>query len=102
LKDAPEDVLVEAVFADVSEVSCENLATVRADTKSLTSGRVSELRRFTLTSPSKMGSKRSGTAASFIGSVTDGIDAFYRDVVQPLKPWVPSAPESTTSTVDSE
>ncbi|OZD12602.1 stress protein [Rhodococcus sp. 06-156-3C] len=102
LKDAPADVLVEAVFADVSEVSCENLATVRADTKSLTSGRVSELRRFTLTSPSKMGSKRSGTAASFIGSVTDGIDAFYRDVVQPLKPWVPSAPESTTSTVDSE
>ncbi|WP_072801568.1 TerD family protein [Rhodococcoides yunnanense] len=102
LKDAPADVLVEAVFVDASEVSCENLATVRADTKSLTSGRVSELRRFTLTSPSKMGSKRSGSAAGFIGSVTDGVDAFYRDVVQPLKPWVPSAPESTTNSIDPE
>ena len=84
-------------FADASEVSCENLATVRADTKSLTVGRVSELERFTLTSPTKMGSKRSGSAAGFIGSVTDGVDAFYRDVVQPLKPWVPSAPEAASA-----
>ncbi|MET4050265.1 MULTISPECIES: TerD family protein [unclassified Rhodococcus (in: high G+C Gram-positive bacteria)] len=95
LKNAPADILVEAVFADVGETSCENLATVRADAKSLTSGRVSELQRFTLTSPLKMGSKRSGSAASFIGSVTDGVDGFYRDVVQPLKQWVPSAPESS-------
>ncbi|MBX5332975.1 TerD family protein [Rhodococcus fascians] len=98
LKNAPADILVEAVFADASEVSCENLTTVRADTKSLTSGRTSELQYFTLTSPTKMGSKRSGSAASFIGSVTDGLDAFYRDVVQPLKPWTPSAPEATTHT----
>ena len=97
LKNAPADILVEAVFADSSEISCENLATVRADTKSLTAGRISELHYFTLTSPTKMGSKRSGTAASFIGSVTDGLDAFYRDVLQPLKPWVPSAPETATT-----
>lgn len=100
LKNAPADILVEAVFADASEVSCENLATVRVDTKSLTAGRTSELQYFTLTSPTKMGSKRSGSAASFIGSVTDGLDAFYRDVVQPLKPWTPSAPEATTHTSD--
>lgn len=96
LKNAPADILVEAVFADPGEISCENLATVRSDTKSLTAGRISELQYFTLTSPTKMGSKRSGSAASFIGSVTDGLDAFYRDVVQPLKPWVPSAPESVS------
>ena len=36
-------------------------------------------------------------AAGFIGSVTDGVDAFYRDVVQPLKPWVPSAPEAASA-----
>ncbi|MCZ4560153.1 TerD family protein [Rhodococcus sp. IEGM 1401] len=99
LKNAPADILVEAVFADASEISCENLATVRADAKSLTAGRSSELQYFTLTSPTKMGSKRSGSAAGFIGSVTDGLDAFYRDVVQPLKPWVPSAPG--TSPVDT-
>ncbi|CCQ16345.1 putative uncharacterized protein [Rhodococcus sp. AW25M09] len=97
LKNAPADILVEAVFADSSEISCENLATVRADTKSLTAGRISELQYFTLTSPTKMGSKRSGSAASFIVSVTDGLDGFYRDVVQPLKPWVPSAPEGPSS-----
>lgn len=102
LKNAPADILVEAVFADASEVSCENLATVRADTKSLTYGRVSELKRFTLTSPSRMGSKRSGSAAGFIGSVTDGVDAFYRDVLQPLKPWVPAAPEAAMAGTQPE
>ncbi|SNT10333.1 TerD family protein [Rhodococcoides kyotonense] len=96
LKNAPADILVEAVFSDVGEVSCENLATVRADAKSLTGGRVSTLQRFTLTSSTRMGSKRSGSAAGFIASVTDGLDGFYRDVLQPLKPWVPSAPEAVS------
>jgi hypothetical protein len=96
LKNAPADILVEAVFSDVGEISCENLATVRADAKSLTGGRVSTLERFTLTSSTKMGSKRSGSAAGFIASVTDGLDGFYRDVLQPLKPWVPSAPEASS------
>lgn len=85
------------MFSDPGEISCANLATVRADTKSLTAGRISALQYFTLTSPTKMGSKRSGSAAGFIGSVTDGLDAFYRDVVQPLKPLVPSAPEATAT-----
>lgn len=102
LKNAPADILVEAVFSDASEVSCENLATVRADAKSLTAGRVSTLERFTLTSSTKMGSKRSGSAAGFIASVTDGLDSFYRDVLQPLKPWVPSAPEGASEDGKSE
>ncbi|WP_088943797.1 TerD family protein [Rhodococcus sp. 1168] len=94
LKDAPAETLVEAVFSDAAEISCESLATVRGDAKSLTAGRASVLARFTLTAPTKMGSKRSGSAAGFIGSITDGVDEFYRTVLQPLKPWVPSAPEA--------
>ncbi len=102
LKDAPAGLLVEAGYADVSEVACENLDTVRGDTKCLTSGRASALQRFTLTLPTKMGSKRSGSAAGFISSVTDGLDEFYRNVLQPLKPWVPSAPPAATLDLNVE
>ncbi len=93
LKDAPGDVLVEAVFTDASQVSCEQLATVRADEKSLTAGRPGDITSFTLTSVTPMGSKRSGSASGFITSVTESADRFYASVLQPLKAWVPAAPE---------
>ncbi len=42
-----------------------------------------------------MGNRRSGsgTAATFIASVTAATDAFYGSVVQPLRGWVPPAPK---------
>jgi hypothetical protein len=42
-----------------------------------------------------MGGRRSGTAASFITSVTSSTDAFYGMVVQQLQEWVPAAPKQT-------
>ncbi|MFH5228327.1 TerD family protein [Antrihabitans spumae] len=93
LKDAPADLLVEAVFTDASQVSCEKLSTVRDDAKSLIVGRQGDITSFTLTSVVPMGSRRSGSAAGFIASVTEGVDKFYASVLQPLKPWVPAAPE---------
>ncbi|MBJ8341980.1 TerD family protein [Antrihabitans sp. YC3-6] len=93
LKDAPADLLVEAVFTDASQVSCEKLSTVRDDAKSLIVGRQGDITSFTLTSVVPMGSRRSGSAAGFIASVTESADKFYASVLQPLKPWVPAAPE---------
>ncbi|WP_280443860.1 TerD family protein [Nocardia brasiliensis] len=93
LSEAPGDVQVEAVFSERGNETCEHLATVRADPKVLTNGRVGSIVSFALEQTFPMGSRRSGTAASFIASVTSATDAFYGSVVQPLRGWVPAAPK---------
>ncbi|MEV6360130.1 TerD family protein [Nocardia asteroides] len=95
LTDAPGRLQIEAVFAERGNETCELLDTVRANPKSLTEGRTTPIVSFTLEQTFPMGSKRSGTAASFISSVTSATDAFYGSVVQPLREWVPAAPAQT-------
>lgn len=95
LTEAPGRVQVEAVFAERGTESCELLDTVRANPKSLTDGRTGPIVSFTLEQSFPMGNKRSGTAASFIASVTSATDTFYGSVVQPLREWVPAAPKQT-------
>ncbi|MFF2086110.1 TerD family protein [Nocardia sp. NPDC058176] len=95
LTDAPGRVQVEAVFSERGTESCELLDTVRANPKSLTDGRTGSIVSFTLEQSFPMGNKRSGTAASFIASVTSATDTFYGSVVQPLREWVPAAPKQT-------
>ncbi|MEV6656333.1 TerD family protein [Nocardia fluminea] len=93
LTDAPGRVQVEAVFAERGNETCEFLDTVRTTPKSLIDGRTSPIVSFTLEQTFPIGSKRSGTAASFIASVTTATDAFYGAVMQPLREWVPAAPK---------
>ncbi|MEV0246312.1 TerD family protein [Nocardia sp. NPDC050712] len=93
LSDAPGDVQVEAVFAEAGNEACEHLSTVRANPKALTADRSGAIVSFTLERAFPMGSRRSGTAASFIASVTAATDGFYGTVVQPLRGWVPAAPK---------
>ncbi|RBO82956.1 stress response protein SCP2 [Nocardia puris] len=93
LDGAPVDLTVEAVFSERGNEACELLDTVRANPKSLTEGRGGTLTSFSLERTFPMGSRRSGTAASFITSVTAATDTFYGTVVQPLRGWVPAAPK---------
>ncbi|MGW6625935.1 TerD family protein [Nocardia sp. NPDC055002] len=93
LTDAPGRVQVEAVFAERGNETCEFLDTVRTTPKSLIDGRTTPIVSFTLEQTFPMGNKRSGTAASFIASVTTATDAFYGAVMQPLREWVPAAPK---------
>ncbi|WP_433201209.1 hypothetical protein ACQP1G_09905 [Nocardia sp. CA-107356] len=93
LADAPGDVQVEAVFSERGNEVCEHLDRVRADPKVLTAGRAGAIVYFSLEQGFPMGNRRSGTAASFIASVTSATDAFYGSVVQPLRGWVPAAPK---------
>ena len=93
LKDVPGDVQVEAVFSERGNEACEHLDTVRADPKVLTNGRSGHIVSFSLEQAFPMGGRRSGTAASFITSVTSSTDAFYGTVVQQLREWVPAAPK---------
>ncbi|GCE41728.1 Ferredoxin reductase [Rhodococcus wratislaviensis] len=95
LKDAPGDVQVEAVFSERGNEACEHIAAVRADPKVLTAGRSGDIVSFCLEQSFPMGGRRSGTATSFISSVTSSADAFYGTVVQQLREWVPAAPKQT-------
>ncbi|MDF3307045.1 TerD family protein [Rhodococcus sp. T2V] len=95
LKEVPGDVQVEAVFSERGNEACEHIAAVRADPKVLTAGRSGDIVSFCLEQSFPMGGRRSGTAASFISSVTSSADAFYGTVVQQLREWVPAAPKQT-------
>ena len=96
LKTAPGTVRLEAVFSERGNEACEHLDTVRADPRVLTEGRAGEVVSFTLEQTFPLGSRRSsGTAAGFITSVTSSADSFYGEVVQPLRVWVPAAPQQT-------
>jgi hypothetical protein len=95
LKDVPGDVQVEAVFSERGNEACEHLDTVRADPKVLTNGRSGDIVSFSLEQTFPMGGRRSGTAASFITSVTSSTDVFYGTVVQQLREWMPAAPQQT-------
>lgn len=97
LQDASGTVQVEAVFSESGNETCEHLDTVRANPKVLTAGRAGVITSFTLEQSFPMGNRRSGTATSFITSVTSATDAFYGAVVQPLRGWVPAAPKQSES-----
>ncbi|MFS0700318.1 TerD family protein [Cellulomonas sp. 179-A 4D5 NHS] len=92
LRDAPDALLVEAVFTGRADSSCERLVDVRADASVLLPDRSAEISAFRLSLSSPMGTKRSGVRGAFVPSVTSAVEAFYSTVVQPLKPWVPAAP----------
>ncbi|NNH71452.1 TerD family protein [Nocardia uniformis] len=85
LQDVPGDVQVEAVFSEPGNEVCEHLDTVRANPKALTADRAGAIVYFTLEQSLPMGSRRSGTAASFIASVTSAADVFYGRVIEPLR-----------------
>lgn len=58
---------------------------------------------FTVAWAQPMGAKRGKLAGSFVGDTRSQVTHFYRDVLQTLRPWVPSAPKlpvpaETTST----
>ncbi|MCJ0904515.1 TerD family protein [Rhodococcus sp. ARC_M6] len=95
LKNAPADLLIEAAFSGPTSSTCEPHAEVRATPRILTDGQSGQLSSFVLMQTFTLGSKRAGTAASFISSVTHSAESFYAEVIQPLREWVPAAPKAS-------
>ncbi|WP_024793699.1 TerD family protein [Tomitella biformata] len=95
LKIAPADLLIEALFTAPTSSTCKPHAEVRATPRILIDGQSGQLGSFVLMQTFTLGSKRAGTAASFIGSVTQSAETFYADVIQPLREWVPAAPKAS-------
>jgi hypothetical protein len=59
-------------------------------------------RSFTLTYIRPMGQKRGRDEGSFVRETSSQAVAFYRDLVQNLKPWVPPAPRIREADVGDE
>ncbi|MGY1620451.1 TerD family protein [Geodermatophilus sp. SYSU D00691] len=102
LKDAPDDVLIDVAFADSSESTCELLRDVRDKPVALVGSGKAEVATFTLTRSLPLGTKRSGVRGAFVPSVTQAVESFYADVVQPIRPWVARAPQLPDDAVLAE
>jgi len=48
-----------------------------------------------------VGTKRSGVRGAFVPSITQAVEAFYREVVQPVRPWILAAPQLPESPEDA-
>jgi hypothetical protein len=98
LRDAPDDVRVEAFAVHArGPGSAELLRTVRADSTALIGDPAKELRSFRVARSSPAGTKRGTGRGGFIDSVLDAIDDFYEQVIQNLKPWMPTPPRLRSS-----
>ena len=102
LKTAPDDLLIEVTSAGGGESTCELLRDVRDKATALVPPTKAELTAFTLTRSQPLGTKRSGVRGAFIPSVTQAVEAFYGEVVQPLRPWVPAAPQLPDDVIEAE
>lgn len=88
LKDAPDDVRVDAFVAHGrGSGTSELLRDIRADPGKLVADASRELRTFRVARVSALGSKRGEGRGSFVTSILDALDGFYREVVQNLRPW---------------
>jgi hypothetical protein len=93
LRNAPDDLLIEVSFAGSVASTCELLRDVRDKPAALIAASKPDVVAFTLTRNHQLGTKRSGIRGAFVPSLTHAVEAFYGDVVQPLRPWVAAAPQ---------
>jgi hypothetical protein len=93
LRDAPESIRVEAFALHTrGGGAADLLGRVRSEPTLLTGGPTRELRAFRIAQVSTAGTKRGSGRGAFIDSVLTGIDEFYEQVLQNLKPWMPAPP----------
>jgi hypothetical protein len=93
LKDCPDSMRLEAFALHArGDGAAELLRRVREDPTVLIHDATKELRSFRVAQIAPAGTKRGTGRGSFIDSLLDGVDAFYEQVVQNLKPWLPVAP----------
>ncbi len=106
LKDAPDDLRVEAAFPNARVTTAASLGEVRVDAKALyyPPDPKREPRAFVLADPRPMGQKRGRAEGSFVRETSAQAVEFYRDLVQNLKRWqapppkLRTEPESTDAT----
>ena len=93
LKDAPDGLRLDAYALHSRQGTSALLKDVRTKPELLIEDPKRELRTFHLALSAPMGTKRSQGRGSFVTSVLDLLDDFYRSVVQNLKPWAAAPPK---------
>lgn len=93
LKDARDDIRIEAFVARARTGAAELIKDAREDPKILVTDPSRELKSFTVSLSVPLGAKRGRGRGAFIDSVLDSLDDFYGDVVQHLKPWSATPPK---------
>ncbi len=98
LKDAPDDLRVEAAFPNARVTTAASLGEVRGDPKALyyPPDPKREPRSFVLARSRPMGQKRGRSEGSFVRETSAQAVEFYRDLVQNLKPWPAPPPKLRT------
>lgn len=98
LREAADDLLVEAAFPNARATTAARLGEIRDDPAALyyPPDPKREPRSFTLTRTSTMGTKRGRAEGSFVRETSAQAVAFYRDLVQDLKSWQAPAPRLRT------
>lgn len=94
LDGAPEDLHINVAYPSARDTTHATFGQAREDPNRLlyVPDPKREPRSFTLTYIHPMGQKRGREEGSFVRETTAQAVAFYRDLVQNLKPWVASAP----------
>lgn len=95
LRDAPDDLRVEVAYPMARETVSVLLGDARQNPEKLlfNPDPKREPRTFTLTVAKAMGTKRGKKEGSFVLETRAQTVTFYRDLVQNLKAWQPSAPK---------
>jgi hypothetical protein len=100
LKDAPEDLRVEAAYLSARFTTAATLGALRADPKTLyyAPDPSRPPRGFVLTRARPMGQKKGRSEGSFVRETSAQAVEFYRDLVQTLKPWYAPPPKLRSQT----
>lgn len=93
LKDASDGLRIDALALHSRAGTSALLKDVRNKPEVLLEDPKKELRTFRIALSAPMGTKRAQGRGSFVTSVLDLIDEFYRSVVQNLKPWAAAPPK---------
>lgn len=102
LKEASDDLRIEASFPNARVTTASNLAQLRADTHALDYDQDPKRppKSFVLTVAKPMAKKRGRAEGSFVRETTAQTVAFYEDLVQNLRPWQAPAPKVHSSNDD--
>jgi len=95
LKEAPDDLRLEAVFPNARSTTATTLGEMRSNPRALQYEQDPKRppRAFVLTISRPMGKKRGRAEGSFVRETSAQVISFYSSLVQDLKPWQAPAPK---------
>ena len=94
---APADATIEARISRLSTTLAASLGSMREDPSPLLPDATREIRGFRVSLTRDLGMNRMAGRGAFIDSVIDAVTLYYRDVLQNLTAWRPSAPKLRTT-----